>query len=129
VGVDHNLHLGPYAQWLIEPQEIASVLRGAAFWAEIEGKLGCNWSNKLPPKVSVDGVTYHQFCFLPFERRPGEPKREFVAADIAGVQDLRGISAKAEMDWFVEAFGPELEAVTQGLGRPPTLHWGIVGWE
>ena len=35
---------------------------------------------------------------------------------------------KAEIDWFATAFAAELGAVTEHLGRPPTLHWGIVGW-
>src|SRR5262249_14968318 len=122
--------LGPYAQWLLRPEEIEEISR-LPFWRMIteESVLCCNWGNDLPPTNTQDGVLSHRFCFMPGERRPGAPVHGYSSNDMKGIQDVREIATKAEIDWFVEAFRQELDAITNDLGRPPTFHWGIVGWD
>jgi hypothetical protein len=47
---------------------------------------------------------------------------------VYGIQDLRGIDTQAEIDWFSDAFRPELTMLAQHSGREPSFHWGVVGW-
>jgi hypothetical protein len=123
--------LGPYAQWLVRPEEITDEFSHHPFWRlVVEDCVLCNnWGKHLPPTVTIDGVRYHRFCFMPGERRPGQPVHGYSSGDMVGVQDLRDIDAQAEIDWFAEAFRAELAAIARDLGRPPTLHCGIVGWD
>jgi hypothetical protein len=128
--VGESVILGPYAQWLVRPKELAQGFSDLPFWGLITevNVLCCNWGEALPPTVTLDGVRYHRFCFMPCERRRGRPVHGYSSDNMMGIQDVREVATKAEIDWFVVAFKQELETIARDLGRPPTLHWGIVGW-
>ena len=113
---------GPYAEWLVKPAEVTHEFQQLA-----EGKLATNAGMDLPPQTKVKRTVYHRFCFMPQESRTGEPDGSGRSGD--GILDLRGVDMAAEVAWFAAAFAPELAAVEAHLGRPPTLHWGVVGWQ
>jgi hypothetical protein len=121
MSVEQNVYLGPYAEWLVRVDEITDEFQELA-----EGILQTNAGMDLPPVVKVKRKEYHRFCFMPGESRGREPHWSIHDGD--GIEDLRGIDMKAEIDWFATAFAVELGAVAEHLGRSPTLHWGIVGW-
>jgi hypothetical protein len=127
---NESVILGPYAEWLVRPEEINDAFSRHPFWAlVVEDCVLCNnWGKNLPPIIIKDGVRYHRFCFMPGERRPGHPIHGYSSNDMVGVQDVQEVDIKVEIDWFTKAFAEELAAIGRDLGRPPTLHWGIVGW-
>jgi hypothetical protein len=49
----------------------------------------------------------------------------FPPSGCAGV-DFRGIDQEAEVAAFRSAFKPELDTLTQRIGRPPVLRWGMI---
>jgi hypothetical protein len=123
--------LGPYAQWLLRPEELsAESCRRHVNCHRVheEGLLCHNWGEDLPPAVTVEGAVYHRWCFMPAEDRHSHPVHTYSSRDTVGVQDVRDVDFRAEIDWFAKAFAAELAAVAEDIGREPTLHWGVVGW-
>ena len=133
--MSHEVYLGPYAECRLRPGEIKRVFHQNPFWGEdpfwqeIGDRLWLAWTRELPPAITVGGVKYHRYCFLPRQHPPKGPLREFRRNAMTGIVDLRGIDVQAELDWFAREFGPDLGRVGDRLGRPATLHWGVVAWE
>jgi hypothetical protein len=121
MSVERNFYVGPYAEWLVLPDEITK-----EFHQLVEGVLSTNSGMDQPPQVKVKRKLYHRFCFMPGQSRPGEPDWGPRSGD--GAHDLRGVDMKAEIDWFATAFASEIASVADHLGRPPSFHWGVVAW-
>ncbi len=132
MGVQHNVFVGPFAEFLVRPEAPPPHVSDVA-----EGKLLAAWGFSRawglsdPPTVAIDGVLYRRYCFVPRDRRPGQPQRPMDYSELgegSGVEDLRGVDAHAEMDWLARAFREELRALEKFCGCPARLGWGVVAW-
>jgi hypothetical protein len=131
----HGVWVGPYAEWLVRPEEPDPEEDKIA-----TGKLSSTWGLSVaygvsdPPETEVAGVVYRRFCFVPSttDRGQGRPKRHMNFSgegdDGCGIEDLRGVDAQAEIEWFMRAFSKELKAVEKFYDRPPRFGWGVVAW-
>jgi len=135
-----TVYLGPYAEWLLRPKQYEPVFLldpfwgHDPFWPSIDGKLTAAWSGGLPPEVTLRGRSYRRFPFLPNEFPPVRVLRElrksrsglFGAVDLRDL-DVRGI--QAEINWLARVYARELASLGEHIGRPATLHWGIIAWK
>jgi hypothetical protein len=135
MSVIHGVWVGPYAEWLVRPEEPEPNEDELA-----TGKISSTWGLTIawgvsePPEIKVAGVVCRRFCFVPKTTGRGRPrpKRQMNFShegdEGCGIEDLRGVDAQAEIEWFVRAFSKELKAVEKFYGRPPRFGWGVVGW-
>jgi hypothetical protein len=126
----HELYLGPFAEWRLLPTEIERISwSDDPFWGEIAEQLWLAWTRKLPPAMTLTGVTYHRYCFLPHHSLLPNALAEFRQNQNQGIVDLRDFDTQAELNRFKAEYAPVLKRVEQRLDRAPLLQWGIVGWE
>jgi hypothetical protein len=129
MGVPQSVYIGPYAEWLVRPDEPGPELEAVASGALLEDwGLSRTWGLSHPPEVEVEGVVCQRYCFVPDDGRPGQPTRRLYQTEAGAVEDLRGIDSQAEIEWFAQAFRNELRALEKYYNRPPVLGWGVVTW-
>src|SRR5262245_26132241 len=125
-----TLFIGPYAEWRVRLVGEEKVDLPESLYSElIEEMILCLGTRDGIPEVTIDGVRCARFRFMPREARPDAPPRTMEFYDGGGAQerdaDWSWISPRAEMDWFSEAFAPELARLAAHFGEQPTMGWGV----
>jgi hypothetical protein len=129
MGVPQSVYIGPYAEWVVRPDEPSPELEAVAAGELLKGwGLARAWGRSYPPEVEVDGVVCQRFCFVPDDERAGQPRRQMYYFEAGAVEDLREVDFQAEMEWFTQAFRNELRALEKYYNRPPRTGWGLVTW-
>jgi hypothetical protein len=133
----YSTFIGPYAEWRVKrarkgarpldqlsldelPWYDSLVLSGGVF--HLGGGDGV-------PIVKIDKVAYSVWRFMPNKKRPNRPPRQ-MHLDSGMLEndfeDWSWINPRAEMDWFTEAFAPELAVLAEYFGEQPTIGWGAL---
>jgi hypothetical protein len=129
MGVPQSVYIGPYAEWVVRPDEPSPELEAVAPGELLKGwGLARAWGRSYPPEVEVDEVVCQRFCFVADDDRAGQPRRQLYHSEAGAIADLRGVDAHAEMEWFARAFREELRALQTYYNRPPAIGWGLVTW-
>jgi hypothetical protein len=83
------------------------------------------------PTVKQGRRHFERHCYMPRQSRSGQPREDmWSGGEGPGTEDrdLTEVSPRAEIEWFAAAFAPELRALADYYGAPPTLRWGLVSW-
>jgi hypothetical protein len=128
VSFHYSLYIGPYAQWLVRRGSKPPRKDWEEAWYDplIDGGILDLASRDGLPEVKVGRVRYIQYRFMPKQHRPNSPPRQMYFHDGSadGDEDWSWLLPKAEMDWFLEAFAPELTVLASHFGSDPTPGWG-----
>ncbi len=129
MAVPQSVYIGPYAEWLVPPDEPGPKLDTLAAGQPLKGwGLARAWGRSFPLEVEIEEIVYQRHCFVADDERPGQPTRRMYLAEAGAIEDLRGIDSQAEIEWFAQAFRKELQALEKYYKRPPRMGWGVVTW-
>src|SRR5262245_11871575 len=122
------LFIGPYAEWRVRLGKKTPLDYADEPWFDTlvcTGILSVATADGIP-EIYVGRVRYALYRFLPSQERPDAPPRQMAFQCGLGVStgDWSWVNPRAEIDWFSEAFAPELAMLADHFGAPPSLGWG-----
>src|SRR5688572_4128957 len=118
MGLLNFLYLGPFAEWQTQsPREVGV----DEVYEAIEDRMLRNSGMGDVPVLPGPGGDLHRVCYMAGEYdgdagwlfRPGCPRRPLLAegSGLLLVETFEGADPRAEVEWFTQAYGPELAAL------------------